>query len=830
MADDPPGEPRHSTPDSAPEPAAAGPRPRWTTPRLVLAGVLALAIVAFFVHGLTAPNHASGNDRGEAAERVHDDADGGKEEGEEGDDEEEEEEEGGPTAPAEYLTQKFTSGHDVKPGQVKNARTQARALKHGSGTWGQVGPTNVGGRVTDLVVDPNHPNTFYVAVSGGGIWRSVDAGKTFTPAWPVDQTQTMGAIALGSDGTLWAGTGEANPSGGGLTFFGDGVYRSADGGRHWKQWGLTDSGAIGKIVVDPANPRRVFVAAAGNLSGTAGQRGIYRLGANGKSWKQVLKTPNNTTGGIDLALDPTNGKRVYAALWDHKRNNGARVYGGVGSGLFRSDDGGDHWKRLENVVGTHPADTTGTGLKSDASLGRIGIAVAPGNPQRVYVVSGSPYGPDKGFYVSNDGGDTFTPGGRPGSSGGYQWWFGRMWVDPKDENHVFSADVNLRESKDGGATWSDSGGVHSDQHAMQWDPKVANRIYLGNDGGIYRSDQNGASDSWVHATYAPWNQSYHLAVAADDPNRLVTGLQDNGSVRTWTNTAGASDLSQWNAYGGGDGHNVLIDPSDHDIYYECSQVGVCTRHEDGDGTSRSIRFGQRHSARITTDAPIVLDPSNPSVLYFGGNVLDRSTDRGATFTQISPPGDYLTGPVPPDENDQGPFYANEYATITSIAPAKTDGDTIYVGTDTGRMWKTTDLGAHWTELTGKGLPTRWVNAIVVDPANADHVYVAYSGYREGDTAANVWETTNGGGSWHNISGKLPNAPVEMLTYDQVSHQLYAATDYGVFYDRNDRKSWKHVGNGLPDTPVFDIKVTGDHRTIYAATFGRSVWKIPVPNG
>jgi hypothetical protein len=787
---------------------------------LVVASVVVLAVAALVLRGLVLTGDASRADKDEVASSEHHDGDGG----EEGEDEEE----GGPTGPAEYLTRKFTSGHDVKLKQIKQALAQAKAMKTGGGAWAQVGPTNVGGRVTDLVVDPGHPDTSYVAVSGGGVWKSTDAGKTFTPAWPVGQTQTMGAIALGSDGTLWAGTGEANPSGGGLTFFGDGVYKSTDGGAHWKQWGLTDSGAIGKIVVDPANPRRVFVAAAGNLSGTAGERGIYRLNDDGRTWKLVLPTPNNTTGGIDLAIDPADSKRVYAALWDNKRNNGARVYGGVGSGLFRSDDGGDHWKRLENVIGRHPADTTGTGLKSDASLGRIGVAIAPSDPKRVYVVDGTPYGPDKGFYVSNDGGDSFVPGGRPGSSGGYQWWFGRMWVDPKDENHLFSADVSLRESKDGGATWSDSEGVHSDQHAMQWDPKVAGRIYLGNDGGIYRSDANGASGSWVHATYAPWNQSYHLAVAADDPNRLASGLQDNGSVRTWTDNAGPSDLSQWNAYGGGDGHNVLIDPSDHDIYYECYQVGSCTRHEDSGGTSRSFRFGQRHSTRITTDAPIVLDPNNPSVLYFGGNVLDRSTDRGATFTQISPPGDYLTGPVPPDEDDQGPFYSNEYATITAIAPAKTDGNTIYVGTDTGRLWKTTDLGAHWTEFTGKGLPTRWVNAVVVDPGDADHVFVAYSGYREGDSAANVWETTNGGDSWHNISGKLPNAPVEMLTYDAVGGMLYASTDFGVFYDKNGRKNWKRLGSGLPDTPVFDLKVTGDHRTIYAATFGRSAWKIPVP--
>jgi photosystem II stability/assembly factor-like uncharacterized protein len=738
------------------------------------------------------------------------------------------EDDGGPVAPADYLTQKFTSGKDVTLAQVRRSQAQAAALPQNGRNWQLVGPSNIGGRVTDLVVDPRQTDTVYVAASGGGVWKSSDAGQTFSSVWPSGDTQTLGALAMGSDGTLWAGTGEANPSGGGLTYFGDGVYRSTDGGTTWQHWGLSDSGAIGRILVDPADPGRVYVAAAGNLSGTATQRGIYRVENGGKDWKLVLPTPNSTTGGVDLAIDPANHDRVYAVLWDHERNNGARVYGGVGSGLFRSDNGGDTWTRLQNVIGTAPTDAAGTGLTSDPSLGRIGVAVAPSDPNRVYVVSGTQYGLDKGFYVSNDGGDSFVPGGRAGGNSGYEWWFGRLWVDPKDENHLFNADVNLRESTDGGATWHTSSGPHADQHAMEWDPNVAGRIYLGNDGGVYRSDQNGATRTWIHATYEPFNQSYHLAVAADDPTRLASGLQDNGSVRTWTATSQPSDLSQWNAYGGGDGHEVLIDYSDHNTYYECSQVGVCTRHEDSGGTSQAFRFGTRHSSRITTDAPIVLDPTNPNVVYFGGNVLDRSTDQGNSFTQISPPGDYLTGPVPPDENDQGPFYANEYATITWIAPAKTDPNTIYLGTDTGRLWKTTDLGAHWTEFTGKGLPNRWVNSIVVDPSDADHVYVAYSGYREGDLAANVWETHNGGAGWTNISGNLPNGPVEMLTYDNARGDLYAATDLGVFTDKNGRSNWARVGRGLPDTPVLDVKLTGDDKTLYAATFGRSVWSIPLP--
>ncbi|PZS01457.1 MAG: glycosyl hydrolase [Pseudonocardiales bacterium] len=743
----------------------------------------------------------------------------------------EQEQRGGPQAPADYLDRRFTSNQPVTQAEIDRGVRQAAALSSGPGTWKLVGPSNIGARITDLAPDPGRPGTVYIAASGGGVWKSSDTGATFHPAWPTTTTQTIGSLAMGSDRTLWAGTGEANPSGGGLTFFGNGIYKSTDGGAHWSRAGLAASGAIGRIAVDPANPKRVFAAASGNLSGTAGQRGIYRLNAD-NSWQLVLPTPNVTTGGIDIAIDPANPARVFAALWDHHRDNGARVYGGVGSGLFRSTDGGSHWSRLQNVIGTASTDANGSGLRRDPSLGRIGVALAPGDPNRVYVVTGTRYGLDKGFYVSDDGGNSFRPGGHAGGDSGYEWWFGRIWVDPKNKNHLFNADVSLRESTDGGKTWHLSSGVHADQHAMSWDPDRRGhpyRVYVGNDGGFYRSESNGQTNTWIHATYEPFNQSYHLAVAADDPRRLATGLQDNGSVRTWTDTAPPQNLSQWNAFGGGDGHEVLIDYTNHNIYYECYQVGNCHRHVDANGTQIVTAFGPTHSTRITTDAPVILDPTNHNVVYFGGNRLDRSTNGGKTFTAISPPGDYLTGPVPPDERDKGPFYGGEYGTITWIAPAKTAPNTIYVGTDTGNLWKTTDLGKHWSMFSHRLLPTRWVNAIVVDRSNADHVFVAYSGYREGDLSANVWETTNGGRTWHNISGLLPNAPVEMLTYDLPHQELFAATDLGVFYAKDGTRAWKRVGSGLPNTPALDVKITGDDKTLYAATFGRSVWKVPLPS-
>jgi len=318
---------------------------------------------------------------------------------------------------------------------------------------------------------------------------------------------------------------------------------------------------------------------------------------------------------------------------------------------------------------------------------------------------------------------------------------------------------------------------------------------------------------------------------------MTTGLQDNGSVRTWTAAAPSPTdpaLTNWNAYGGGDGHWNVIDPVDQSYYYECFQPSPprhsCGGFHDTGTTTQSLTIsnsGWPANQRWTTDTPIVVDPNNDAVIYLGGSVLGRSVNRGGAFTMISPADDAnsLPGPVPADENDLGPFYANEYATITAIAPA-TDSHTIYVGTDTGRMWKTSDLGGTWTRLSGT--PTRWVNAIISDPTDVNHVYAAFSGYREGDESANVYESSDGGATWQNISLNLPNGPVEEIAYDQPHHVLYAATDFGLFDRKDGDSSWYNLGAaGLPRTPIMDVKLSGDGKWLYAATFGRSVWRLPL---
>jgi photosystem II stability/assembly factor-like uncharacterized protein len=757
-------------------------------------------------------------------------------------------------------------GLPASAAQVDQARQQAANVSVGdAAAWRFVGPTNIGGRIVDVAVDPTtSPSTVYGAVSSGGIMKSTDGGVTWSPAWPTANTQAMGALARGPDGTLWAGTGEANPSGGGDTFLGDGIYKSTDGGQSWQLWGLPNSGAFGRIAVNPDNPNDVWAAASGWLSPISSQRGLYHITDGGTGWKLSLKPQNATTGAIDVAIDPANPDIILASLWDRYRNNGAFHYGGTGSGLYRSTDGGQTWKRLDNssINGSLCSwDPDQSGLNVNADLGRIGIAFAASDPNRVYIEFSGANGPDKGFYVSNDAGQTWTcGGGEPGAPGaGYEWVFGRLWVDPANENHIFAADVSLRESNDGGNTWHNSSGVHADQHGMAWDPNVPNLVYEGNDGGMYYSSQNGATGTWTHARTEPWNQSYHLSVSQQDPLRMVTGLQDQGSIRTWTPGVEPTDLTQWNTYGGGDGHWVQINPANQLVYYECLQPSPpnvnCARFTDsaatGPATTTRTSFSTPpwpSGTRITTDMPLVLDPADPNYVYIGGTAVARSGDGvvsgSGAWTVISPSTpdspDSLPGVVPPSEINPDIFYANEYGAVTEIAPAKTTGtatapaSTIYAGTDTGKVWKTTNANATsasdvtWTQLGAGVLPSKWVTAIVADPADASHVYVSFANYKEGDLSANVWETTDGGATWSNISRNLPNAPVWMLTYDQSRGQLYASTDFGVFYFKNGMKYWARLGTGLPNAPVLDLKLTGDGNTLYAATFGRGIYQIPVP--
>jgi hypothetical protein len=441
-------------------------------------------------------------------------------------------------------------------------------------------------------------------------------------------------------------------------------------------------------------------------------------------------------------------------------------------------------------------------------------------------------------------------------------------------------------------------------------------VYLGNDGGMYRSEANGDS-GWVHGTNMPWLQEYHVAVSQQRPNRVAIGLQDNGSNRSWTNVNDAvADpvAANWASYGGGDGHYVVIDSADDTFYYSCSQNAGCSGVHDlasttttlsaaaavgatnvkvasvtglvagntitidstganpetvtmtsvgtsgagGTGVNftpalafahasgatvvkngvtgtQGLGFGSRGSGlRCTTDAPLVQDPSTSSTLFLGCNNLSRSTNRGANWTQIAAP-DLLTGPSPPDDSTtNNPLYAGQFATVSTIGISASDPNTVYAGTDNGRLWKTSTLGTSWQEFPNPFAPAppRWVTSVVVDPADPNHAYASYGGFRDGYHSANVYETSIAGQTtkWHNISGNLPNAPVNGLAYDRAADTIYAATDLGVFFMQNDDKVWTKLGDNLPNTATEDVKIQAATGKLYVATFGRGTWRIPLIPG
>jgi photosystem II stability/assembly factor-like uncharacterized protein len=674
-------------------------------------------------------------------------------------------------------------------------------------TWSLKGPTNIGGRVLDVVVDPLRRDSVYLATASGGVWHSGDGGKRFTSVWPDEMTQAVGALAISRTGVLWAGTGEAGPGGGSITYGGSGVYRSADGGRHWTAMGLRGSERIGRVVIDPRNEKTIWVAANGPLYSGGGVRGLYRTNDGGAHWKLMLKPETATTGAVDIALDPSRPDTVYTTMWDRIRYPDRRVYTGLGSGAFKSTDAGKTWARIG-----------GPTLLSNPELGRLGIAVAPNNPKRVYILASTEAGLTAGLYRSDDGAGTFTPGvDVPLVTGGfvYAWWFGRVYVDPKNADHVFATGVNMSESKDGGASFGSSPGLHADQHAMAWDPKAPGRVYVGNDGGFYRSDNNGVS--FKHGEYMPWNQLFSIDISMQDPRKIVGGLQDNGGNRNYKKNDDPT-ADGWNDITGGDGTEMRINPRNDKIVYGCSQYGACAVSTDS-GNNMQDFSNSVVGSRKGWLTPIEFDPAELHAVYTGSEIVSRSTDDGASWTPISP--DLTGGPG----RETNPLFRN-YGTITTLAVAFADLGTVYAGTDDGRVQYTHDGGTTWTRATG--LPADWVTSVAIDRRNAKNVaFASFSGFRSGKAASLVYRTADGGKTWKDISGNLPQAPVNKVL--PVGNDLFVATDVGVFLTRavstGNGRSWLKVGTGLPNSPITSLRWHAPSATLFAGNFGRGAWSV-----
>jgi Sortilin, neurotensin receptor 3, len=755
--------------------------------------------------------------------------------------EEAEEEEDEAEARDAFVDARQVPGDVITTGDLDLAGRQADAIQSElrglvNPNWTFVGPSNVGGRVTDIAPDPTTTGTVYVAVATAGLWKSTDGGVTMTKAWPDDFPQSLGAVTVAPNGDIWVGTGEVNPGGGSLSYGGDGLYRSTDDGATWTRIGLAGSSTIGAIRFNPQNHNVVYVASGGSLFAPGGVRGLYKSTDYGATFTRVLSGLNDFTGATDIAMDPVNPDKLFVPMWDHHREALCRCYTGPGTGLYLTTDGGANWTRLDNdrITSFTPGDTIGLASSTSTTTtaqARIGVAIAPNNPNRVYVTTGnwsqiaSGAGQTqrgfRGYYRSDDGGATFQTFA-PANPGGDTVWTSKIWVDPQNADRLFIAGVNLRGSTNGGATWANVNNLHADHHAMAWDPNTPGRAYEGNDGGVYWSAGNGASGTWTEALNEPWSQFYTVDVSEQTANRIVGGTQDNGCLRSW-NSAGVV-TGAWGSYGGcGDGLYTVIDPSNENNVYACSQFGVCARSVNaGNNSTRFI--DATTSDRRNWQTPVVLDPSAPSTVYYAGNILNRSTDMAVTFAPISPS---LSNP----ESGTDPSYP--FGTITTVAVAKTDPDVIYAGTDDGWLWGTKDGGATWTRFTDPALPDRWVTHLAVDPRRAEVAYVTYSGLRNADNTAHVLRTTDGGAHWTDISGNLPFAPTQDVVVDPLNpNRIFVSDDLGVFTanvakagSQNPDVQWFRLGAGLPRVPVNDLEYQASTNTLYAATYGRGIFSI-----
>jgi photosystem II stability/assembly factor-like uncharacterized protein len=668
-------------------------------------------------------------------------------------------------------------------------------MRDNSLNWEFAGPTHVSGRITDVAMHPGDTLTIYAASASGGVWKSDDEGESWIPISDQLPTLSIGDIALdpSDKNTLYVGTGEPNAGGGSVAYDGQGLFKTTDGGATWTSLGLLETGSIGRVVVDPTNPQRLFVAAMGTLFANNPERGIYRSDDGGATWNKSLFV-NDSTGGVDLAIHPFNPDTVYAVTWQRVRRPEKRVYGGPGSAIWRSTDGGDSWTKLQNGL---PA----------AGNGRIGIDISASNPNVLYAIYADITGFYKGVYKSMDSGNSWEQ--LPSESNpvyySFGWWFGQIRIHPHHPDEVFTLGVDWVKTTDGGDFWQEVSPVylHADYHALYIHPEKPSFQVAGNDGGIYISRDAGAS--WVHKPF-PITQFYTTEINNRYPALLSGGAQDNG---TWRSKQGGID--DWEFFSGGDGFVTLVHPTDTSIYYASSQYG---------GMSGSNGATAPLSDRYNWNSPYILAPQNPNILYFGAERLFKSTNGGLDWTAISD--DLSNG----DQGQNGVVYG----TITTIAASPQTAGVIWAGTDDGNVWFSANDGASWEKVSDT-LPKRWITRVVADPFDKNAALVCLSGFRKFDNKAHVYRTVDQGQTWQNVSGDLPDVPVNDLVIDPQSPEnvWYIATDAGVFETRDGGMHWLPCNANLPKVPVVDLVFHAPTRSIAAATYGRAMYRATLPD-
>jgi photosystem II stability/assembly factor-like uncharacterized protein len=694
-------------------------------------------------------------------------------------------------------------------------------------TWRSVGPAGAGGRVVDIAVGGEAPRRIYVAAATGGLWKSTNEGTSWEPLFDHESVASIGDVTVDptNPDTVWVGSGEVNPRN--SVSWGDGVYKSTNGGKTWRNVGLKDTRHIGRIIVDARNPNVVYVGALGHMWGPNKERGVFKTIDGGETWTPSLFI-NADTGVSDLAMDPFDSNTLYAAAYEVRRDGFAggdpEKGWGPGSGIYKTTDAGRTWRKL--TEGLPPGD-----------LGRIGIDVSVSNPSVLYAVVQTPTtaprettdeagppppapGPktmkDGGVFRSDDRGETWhwvnATDNRP-------FYYSQVRIDPSNENHLFVMGSTDSESDDGGHTFrNQTWNIHVDHHAMWIDPRDPKHILDGNDGGIDVTWDGGRS--WEFLNQLALSQMYSVDVDMRKPYFIYGGAQDYCS---WggpseTRKSVGIQVSDWFKVQTGDGFQVRVDPTDYTIVYAESQNGGLVRHDLKSGRNTSIkpraRLGEP-AYRFNWETPLLISAHDPKTIYVGANYLFKSVNRGDAWTAISPD---LT--------------SEKVATISTFAESPLDAAVLYAGTDDGNVWVTRDGGRNWKNITTKfpGMPgKRWVSRVIASRFNAGTAYLAFDGHRSDDLTTYLFKSTDFGDSWKAMKGDLPPAtPVRVIREDVKNpHLLFAGTEAGAYASFDDGTHWMRLMNNLPTVPVADLIVHPRDGDLVAATHGRSFYVMDI---
>ncbi|HEX8725644.1 MAG TPA: hypothetical protein VF737_09665 [Gemmatimonadaceae bacterium] len=727
-------------------------------------------------------------------------------------------------APAPLLAQGIVSPRPAAAQQADHdGRTLLPMKVARSIAFRSIGPAVSGGRVSAVAGVSGQSDTYYVGTADGGIFRTTNGGITWTAEFQHQHALSIGALAVDpvNPEVVWAGTGEGNVRNN--VSFGDGVFRSTDGGAHWTSMGLANTRQIPRIVIDPNDPNTVFVAAMGNPWKDDPERGVFRTQDGGKTWTKVLYI-SPAVGASDIAIDPVNPEVLYASTYEFRRTPWSFSDGGPEDAIYKSIDGGTTWTRL---VG-HGLPTT--------PISRVGLAIAPSQHDRVYAAIGSSEG---SVWRSDDAGEHWQMVSDDQEANVRSFYFSHVAVDPTNPEHVFTLSMFLMDSHDGGKHFTPIATQnHVDNHAIWIDPSGSGRIIEGNDGGVILSRDDGAH--WQFLDNIAIGQFYHVTADDEFPYLVCGGLQDNSSWcgPGWTQNPSGIPNRDWFAMNGGDGIYAVPAPDNPNLIYNSTQNGFLMTY---DRTTRQIHdmepypfdFGGEGVANVKYrqdwQAGFAVSPQNPAVLYAGANVVFRSSDRGRTWTPISP--DLTLDDKSKQQSSGGPVMkdnsgAEVYDAILIVAPSAHDSNTIWVGTDDGLVQITRDGGRHWTNVTSRipGLPA-WGRIESIKLGAPGHAVIAADRHFLGDFSPYVYVTDDYGQSWRSIAGDLPN---DVYTRSAMQdphdpHMYYAGLENGLYTTWDDGAHWYLMGLGLPNVSVYDLYMQPQTNDLVVGTHGRSVW-------